>query len=154
MEKHSGNEGLDGRIFDAPPVYFGACGDVRCQIGTYNINGTLRIELVARVEDPVLPPGIDPFQDPFGTVTVNLPVSYVLPTDVQFVDVNDMRGIEQWLIDNGIASPTGFECQSGFVTFPAYRFNLSEKERALVDYRRAERGVSEKQLAVAISKKR
>ena len=153
MERNVEAEGLDGKIFEAPRIYPGAKGDVQCQIGTYGMNGTLRLELVQIVDLPVAPPGMRPYQDPFGTVTVNLPVSHALPTDVQFIDVNNLKGIGQWLEANGIASPTGFECQSGYVIFPAYRFNLSEKERSLVDSRRAERGVSERQIA-SISRKR
>ena len=154
MEKQIENEGLDGMTFPAPPVYQGAKGEVVCHVGSYGMNGTLRIELVQIVDMPLAPPGMRPFQEPFGTVTVNLPVSHALPTDVQFIDVNNLKGIGEWLVSNGIARPTGYECQSGYVTFPAYRFNLSEKERALVDSRRAERGVSERQLAASMSKKR
>lgn len=153
MERHIETEGLDGKIFQVPQIYPGARGNVQCQIGTYGMNGTLRLELVQIVDMPVAPSGMRPYQEPFGTVTVNHPVSHALPTDVQFIDVNNLKGIGEWLETNGIARPTGFECQSGYVMFPAYRFNLSEKERALVDSRRAERGVSERQVA-SISRKR
>ena len=34
MEKRTENEGLDGRIFQAPPVYQGAKGDVVCHVGS------------------------------------------------------------------------------------------------------------------------
>ena len=108
MEKQIENEGLDGRIFQAPPVYQGAKGDVICHVGSYGMNGTLRVELVQMTDMPVAPPGMRPFEEPFGTVTVNLPVSHALPTDVQFIDVNNLRGIGQWLESNGIARPTGF----------------------------------------------
>lgn len=145
MEKQSEQRGLDGRIFKTPPLYAGAAGEVRCEVTTYCNNGALALQLVGKIDERMLPPGIDPFQEPFATVTVNLALSDTLADNEQFVDTNNLRGITTWLEANGIASPTGYGAQSGYHVYPVYRFNLSENELALVRHRKAEIGIARSQ---------
>lgn len=62
----------------------------------------------------------------FGTITVNLPNSALLPFGVQFVDINNFPNIARWLEDNNLAKPLGFSIRSGFVDYPAYEFIIEE----------------------------
>ena len=61
---------------------------------------------------------------PFGNITVNL--NEPLEKDQAFVDVNNLEGIDSWLVTNGLAAWTGVSKQSGFVIYPLMKFNLSE----------------------------
>ena len=55
-------------------------------------------------------------------MTVNLGIS--LDQDCAFVDVNNLgQEILPWLENEGLAKPTGRTQQSGFVSYPEYRFN-------------------------------
>ena len=61
-------------------------------------------------------------------ITVNL--SYVfdelgieLPDMCAYVDINNRPDAIKIIEDNGIATPLGLYCQSGFVNYPLYRFN-------------------------------
>ena len=55
-------------------------------------------------------------------ITVNLPDSIVLPRGTQFIDTNNYPWVYNWLIENGIASPTGYCARSGFCLYPAMKF--------------------------------
>ena len=61
---------------------------------------------------------------PFGTITTNIkyPLS-TLDKYLAFIDTNNYPYIEKWLIDNGIAYPTGHIGYSGFCAYPEYKFN-------------------------------
>ncbi len=41
-----------------------------------------------------------------------------------FVDTNNLEGIDSWLAENGIAEHTGISARSGFCTYPLMKFNL------------------------------
>lgn len=62
----------------------------------------------------------DGYWEPYATVTVNL--QYPVDKNVAFVDENNLPGIGKWLEENGIAEPTGIVRQSGYCTYPLYRF--------------------------------
>ena len=76
------------------------------------------------------------FFERYGTVTVNLDISHILPLNVQFVDENNMPGIGRWLQENNIANPTGLGIKSGYVTYQAYAFNVPKQSLTEVESRR------------------
>jgi len=84
---------------------------IKFRISHYQNNGSLAIIMMTGYEM-------------YGTLTVNLPDSFLLPEDTQFVDENNLPGIGKWLEDNELATPTETIQQSGFCTYRAYKFNL------------------------------
>ena len=87
------------------------------EYGTYQNNNSLAVSL--RFKDKS-----QEEDDLFGTITVNLPESILVPSDAQFVDVNNFPNIGRWLKENGLANPVGISVHSGFVTYPLYQFHL------------------------------
>jgi len=108
---------------------FGNATDLKFEFAQYRNNGTLAVMLNCKPEpgDMEYVEEGNIFCVPYATVTVNLPNSAFLPPNVQFVDTNNLPDIGQWLENNGIASPTGQLCQSGYCTYQAYAFNIPEK---------------------------
>lgn len=123
MENEIFNLERYGRNWEVKPVY-----------DSYGCNGTLALKLMCRPEPEMeqyyaSDPGfiLDPYVEVYGIVTVNLPESEMLRTNVQFVDENNHEGIGRWLQENGIATPLDIAAHSGFCTYRAYEFNVSEK---------------------------
>lgn len=113
--------------------------EVICSFGSYMHNGTLALELMCKPKDPMMREifgGGHQFFERYGTVTVNLDISHILPLNVQFVDENNMPGIGRWLQENNIAKPTGVGIKSGYVTYQAYAFNVPKQSLAEVESRR------------------
>lgn len=132
MADRSDKRGIGGLILNAPTIYPFVSGDVRCSVTTYKNNGTLAVELHAPLDLPEFPPGMDPYQKWFATVTLNLSGSAELPPDIQFVDERDCPGIARWLTEHDIAHPVGIIEYFENWPFEAFRFNLSKKEYDLV----------------------
>lgn len=65
---------------------------------------------------------VDVFSELYAVITVNLPDSIVLPQGTQFIDTNNYPWIYNWLIENGIAAPTGCFARSGYCLYPAMKF--------------------------------
>ena len=61
------------------------------------------------------------------TVNIDYPLSGDNETTA-FIDTNNLNAflIERFLQENQIATPTGEYGQSGFCTYPEYRFDLSK----------------------------
>jgi len=108
---------------------FGNSTEVKFDFAQYRNNGTLAVMLNCMPEpgDMEYAEEGNIFCVPYATVTVNLPDSSFLPANVQFVDTNNLPDIGDWLVSNGIASPTDHICQSGYCTYQAYAFNIPEK---------------------------
>ena len=84
-----------------------------CQVRSYYNNGNLAL---------LLQDWNNGEPEPWGDLTVNLGIS--LDQDCAFVDVNNLgQEILPWLENEGLAKPTGRTQQSGFVSYPEYRFN-------------------------------
>lgn len=66
------------------------------------------------------------YDEPFATLTVNLPDSILLRNDQAYVDTNNNPWVEKFLQDNKIAVPTGDVAISGWCTYPLYKFNLDK----------------------------
>ena len=68
-------------------------------------------------------------EEPFATITVNLPEEELTdPTTCAFIDINNLKEVEDFLVENAIATPTGNLGFSGFCVYPEYRFNLENLE--------------------------
>ena len=62
-------------------------------------------------------------------LTVNFPVT--LPENCACIDINNnSRDILAWIVRNGLAKPTGRTIESGFCTYPEYRFQVSALKEA------------------------
>ena len=88
---------------------FGESHEVVIKYSSYTNNGTLAVQLYDNDE-------------PYGTVTVNLEDSILLPDNMQCVDENNLPGIGKWLKKNKLAKPAGFSYRSGFCEYPVYEF--------------------------------
>ena len=103
---------------DAAPVTlpykkFGATHPIQLQVTSY-LNGNLAIQMVTwESGDP----------EPWATLTVNLPGQR--QKDHAFIDTNADSEFPTWLIRHGLAIPTGRTMQSGFCTYPEYRFRAN-----------------------------
>ena len=60
-----------------------------------------------------------------AVLTVNLPDSDA-HDNLAYIDTNNVPWAEDYLIDNGIAKPTGAYMESGFCEYPLYEFDLSK----------------------------
>ena len=90
---------------------------IRLIRSTYTYGGNLAVYAV-------LPDG-----SPYTIITVNLE-GFDLDGDSEyaFVDTNNNPDIEQWLVENKIAIPTGVMHSQGFCIYPLYRFDLTKLE--------------------------
>ena len=61
--------------------------------------------------------------EPWATLTVNLPGQR--QKGHAFIDTNADSEFPTWLIRHGLAIPTGRTMQSGFCTYPEYRFRAN-----------------------------
>jgi len=69
---------------------------------------------------------LDEYEQPVGSITVNLPDEKI-EKDCGFIDVNNLgEGILEFLDVYNIAKPTGYAAKSGFCEYPLYKFNMSE----------------------------
>jgi hypothetical protein len=82
---------------------------------TSYINGTLAV--ISTINE-------NGYDEPFATLTVNLPDSLLLRNDQAYVDTNNNPWVEKFLQDNKIAVRTGEVAISGWCTYPLYKFNL------------------------------
>lgn len=103
--------------------HYGKKVPLELQVRSYYSGGNLALLLVDWSDD---------YPEPWGDLSVNL--GYAMEKDCAFVDVNDMgEEILPWIEKNGLGTPTGRTQQSGFVTYPEYRFH-ADRLRALDDY--------------------
>ena len=115
-------EGM-GKEITKSRIYQIDCGygiqTVSLGFGIYEVNGSLAVFLqrVSSESDSLCDD-----DDLFFFITVNLPGATFLAQDEQFVDTNNLPGIEKWLIENNIAEPVGVSAYSGFCKYPLFRF--------------------------------
>lgn len=96
-----------------PYKKFGATHPIQLQVTSY-LNGNLAIQMMTwESGDP----------EPWATLTVNLPGQR--QKDHAFIDTNADPEFPTWLIRHGLAIPTGRTMQSGFCTYPEYRFRAN-----------------------------
>lgn len=70
------------------------------------------------------------YYEPWTDITVNL-FGPITDENCAFVDVNNCPDITAFLEENGLAVPTGKSRQSGWVSYPEYRFNMEEVRKHL-----------------------
>lgn len=133
-----------------PISVFGLEEDVKLFWEVYSCNGTLALQLnckPAEEDEAMFRRGMDNsdevYIEPFGIVTVNLPESEFMPANVQFVDTNNLPGIDRWLMENKIAEPTGVIARSGYCAYQAFKFNAPKEALQKVADRKSELRVNE-----------
>lgn len=92
---------------------FGSNYVLRFKIGTYAADKSLAVHAYYEEEDGMW--------CPFATITVCLGTENKL--NCALVDENNVSGIGAALEKAGVAKPTGRVMQSGFCTYPEYKFN-------------------------------
>ena len=89
---------------------------------TYCSDGSLAVICFAHIEDEG-----QPYDEDWCDVSVNLPYGCVPnPETDAFIDTNNSPWLEEFLKENEIAKPLGFNAYSGFCKYPAYRFDLDK----------------------------
>lgn len=61
--------------------------------------------------------------EPWSDITVNIPGT-IAPVGTAFIDTNNNPWAEDFLMENGIAKPTGATGHSGYCTYPLYEFDM------------------------------
>ena len=61
---------------------------------------------------------------PFSNLTVNIPSAYC-PKDCAYLDTNNFRKAEQFVIENGLAESMEEVAFSGYCRYPLYKFNMN-----------------------------
>ncbi len=90
--------------------------DVELHVCRYDYNNNLAITLWS------------PEEGPFATLTVNLPYTSYLPSDMAFVNTNNCPWAEEFIEEHDLGEPTGEYGISGFCRYPLYRFYLDKIE--------------------------
>ena len=63
------------------------------------------------------------YEQPYATLTVNLPESDYLEWNEAYIDTNNLgEEISQWLEENNIAYDLGLKARSGYCEYPLFRF--------------------------------
>lgn len=91
---------------------YGNSYEVFCRITKYATNNALAIQLVMDTGEP------------FGNMTVNL--EGIPNEDCAYLDTNNMPEVEEIVKKYHLGEPTGRYGQSGFCTYPEYKFNMKE----------------------------
>lgn len=65
-------------------------------------------------------------EEPFATITVNLPDSKGLKENLAFIDTNNCPWAVDFLTENKIAIDTGVRASSGYCTYPLFEFDMSK----------------------------
>lgn len=94
---------------------YGNVYKITFELERYLDNGTLAIQMINWSEG---------YEEPFALLTVNLDASDMLPDNAQFVDVNNLDNIVNWIVDNNIGDTMDYTVDSGFVSYPAISFNM------------------------------
>lgn len=98
------------KIFDLE--YHGETHKIQLNVGSY-MGGNLAVTMV-EWEDGI--------PEPWSTLTINLTPD--CPRDCAYIDINN-NGCEitAWIINNGLAAPTGNVERRGNCEYPEYRFD-------------------------------
>ena len=98
---------------------YGETYTIALRKGNYLSNGALAIEMVLITEEG---------EEPWSRLTTNLDsnIYSVLGDNEQFIDTNNNgEDIIQWLEDNKIGTNGRFAMESGFCTYPLFRFDTN-----------------------------
>ena len=67
--------------------------------------------------------------EPYARLTVNI---LPIPKGNACLDVNNLHGIEDWIMENNLGTPLGGTISSGFCEYPVYKLNMQEIEKHLL----------------------
>ena len=98
----------------------GYTATVEIIVARYDVNDNLAIELLD-VEDICI----------FCTITKNI---VPLPFGFAAVDVNNCPFAQDFIVENGLGELIGMEVESGFVSYPIYKFNLDLLEEVAGEF--------------------
>lgn len=73
--------------------------------------------------------------EPFATFTVNLDDGRILDNDLVYLDTNNVPGVEEFFIENGLAVKTDRVQRSGYCTYPMVRLNFGKLKEVAKDLR-------------------
>ena len=59
-------------------------------------------------------------------ITVNLDDGLEWGPEYAYLDTNNLPGIEECMMESGLAVPTGMYCRSGYCRYPLFKFDLSK----------------------------
>ncbi|WP_407414241.1 DUF4313 domain-containing protein [Methanobrevibacter sp.] len=93
---------------------YGTIFDVAAKRSTYMANNSLAVMLEDSTDG-----------SPFGVLTVCLPHEFT-PDGCAYVDTNNCPWAEEFIKENQLGDKLEFTAQSGFCTYPLYRFNLNK----------------------------
>ncbi len=101
--------------------------EVSLVIGQYQDNKSLYVGLLDESTDEF-----------FADITVNIPDYFIkgipyLAKNAAYVDTNNLPGIDEWLVEKGIAVKTLFTKRSGYCQYPLVFFNPEILEAANAD---------------------
>lgn len=88
--------------------------EVTLQVNHYANNGNLQIQLWSEYE-------------PFASLTVNL--GEKLPADCAYLDTNNLRCAFDFCMIHKLGEFTGAFSQSGYCTYPLWKFDMNEVEK-------------------------
>lgn len=84
--------------------------DVRFETLKYD-GGDLAVQMLANY---------DGYYEPYAIITKNFDAD--LPSNMAFVDTNNVKNIDGWLIENGLANETPWGTRSGYCVYPLVEF--------------------------------
>lgn len=61
-----------------------------------------------------------------STISKNLEDGLELGDEYAYLDTNNYTGIDDILLQSGLAVPTGMYCRSGYYRYPLFKFDLSK----------------------------
>lgn len=83
--------------------------DVRFETLKYE-GGDLAVQMLAKYD----------YWEPYAVITKNFDAD--LAPNAAFLDVNNVKNIDKWLIENGLAKETPWATQSGYCVYPLVEF--------------------------------
>lgn len=89
---------------------------IKLQLTSYRNDNSLAIAAMCYDEEYK-------FWEPYGTLTVNLNPA---PEDCAYLDTNNIPGVEEFITENKLGEFTGTRKQSGYCTYPLYRFDMAK----------------------------
>lgn len=79
----------------------------------------------------------DQFWEPWADISVNLPHEALTDMNCAFIDVNNAGTLPSFLVENGLAKPTGRFGYSGYCAYPEFRFDLDKLNEHLLKKRKS-----------------
>lgn len=112
--------------------YFNREIEVRLGYGVYSDNNSLAVLLTCReadLDEELLDDEDYDYDESrldvvLDAITINLESSVKLPTNEQFINIQNYPQLALWLLENDIAYPTGINVKNGRIFYPLYKFKV------------------------------